>query len=360
MNRTKIPLLVGCIPNSTDFNHPGDRRRYLYYIKQKNIQYEIADYDKSYDIVYLSISTDITLWSNYRIKEHQKGNMVRVIFDLSDSYLSDYLLKDVLRAFYYFFIKKSSKFSLSYKRALLKMIKSTDILLCTSVEQRKTLDSLHDNVIVAKDFFGEDTTLKKLDYSIQKSNELNILWEGFSHGNLKIFRIIRKICDTMIGYKIKLHFITDPDYCRIGTSYMCTSTFLVLKKIFNGSNVEVNTYSWNKLTFAAIAINCDFAIIPIPNDPVMIRKPENKLILLWSLGVPVIASRTPSYTRVMNAINENYLCDNIQDWRDKIRELVSSIANRENYMSKAKNYIDENFSTDSVNSIWDSIFNVEH
>lgn len=360
MSRTIKPLLVGCIPNSTDFNHPGDRRRFLYYLKQKNIQYDIADYNKSYDILYLSISADITVWVNYRMKEYQKGNMVRVIFDLSDSYLDDYLLKDVLRAFYYYSSKKSSKFSFSYKSSLLKMVKATDVLLCTSVEQRMTLDSLHANVIVAKDFFGEDTTHKKLDYSIQNSNELNILWEGFSHGNLKIFRMIRHICDSMKGYKIKLHFITDPDYCRIGTSYMCTSTYLVLKKIFSGSNVEVCTYSWNKLTFAAIAINCDFAIIPIPNDPVMIRKPENKLILLWSLGVPVIASRTPSYTRVMNAINEDYLCDSIQDWRDKIEDLVSSIAKRENYMSKAINYVDENFSSDSVNSIWDIIFNAEH
>jgi glycosyltransferase involved in cell wall biosynthesis len=360
MSKKNKSLFVGCVPNSVDFNHPGDRRRYLYYLKNKNIQYEIADYEKSYDIVYLSISADISIWSNYRIKEYQKGNFVRIIFDLSDSYLSDYFLKDIFRGLYYYLTKKNSDFSFSYKSTLLKMIKSTDILLCTSIEQKKILQTFHSNVIVAKDFFGEETEQKKKDYFISNSNELNILWEGFSHGNLEIFKMIRKITDTIVSYKINLHFITDSDYCRIGTSYMCTSTFTILKKIFKGSNVEVNLYSWNKLTFSSIAIKCDFAIIPIPNDPVMIKKPENKLILLWSLGIPVIASRTPSYTRVMNSINENYLCDNIEDWRGKITEIVSSNSIRENYMTKAKNYIDENFSADSVNEIWDQVFKLEH
>ena len=38
-------LKIGYVPMSRDLKHPGDRRRFLYYAKQRNINFEIASID---------------------------------------------------------------------------------------------------------------------------------------------------------------------------------------------------------------------------------------------------------------------------------------------------------------------------
>ena len=43
----------------------------------------------------------------------------------------------------------------------------------------------------------------------------------------------------------------------------------------------------------ALVTEADIAVIPIDlSDPVAQAKPENKLMILWRLGMPVIASAT--------------------------------------------------------------------
>lgn len=355
-SNTTSDLLVGCIPNADDFKHPADRRRYLYYLKNKGIAYEHAEFNKSYSVLYLAINADLSKWAEYKGKELQKGNHVRVIFDLSDSYMTDSWLKDRLRSVYHFISGQASKLRLSYKASLLKMIQNTDVLLCASDEQKIFLDAYHPNVIVAKDYFEDDIKQAKVNYELTTPGEINILWEGFSHGNLKIFEMLRQIIDNLGSFKIKLHFITDPEYCKIGTSYLCKPTYTILKDIFSDSLASIHVYDWNPVTFSSIAATCDLALIPIPDDPIMMRKPENKMILLWSLGIPVVSTNTASYSRVMKDANEVFVCDTMDDWKSRITELASSKERRESYMKNVKNYLHKYASAEVLLSIWDKVF----
>jgi hypothetical protein len=69
-------MLVGCIPNSPDFRHPADRRRYLFYFERNGIGYETAEFEKRYESVYISLSADLNLWCNYK-KRHALAGPVR-------------------------------------------------------------------------------------------------------------------------------------------------------------------------------------------------------------------------------------------------------------------------------------------
>jgi hypothetical protein len=61
------------------------------------------------------------------------------------------------------------------------------------------------------------------------------------------------------------------------------------------------------------------AIIPIDlSDNFNAGKPENKLILLWKIGIPVITSATPAYVRAMQAENLDMYCYTEKEWVDKI------------------------------------------
>lgn len=352
MSKTKI----GCLPNSIDFNHPQDRRRYIPYFKAKNLDFEIAIYDNYYEILYVSLVADLNKWCNYKKEQLAKKKKARVIFDLSDFYLVGNFFTDSLRPIYHYLSGRTSSLKFSYKETIFNMILNTDVLICGSQEQKLILDKYHKNVIVVRDYFFDDIYITKNNYQLKRTNEINILWEGLSHGNIEIFKMLKEILCDLNDIHVKLHIVTDSEYCRIGSSHFCQPTYNILKSVFSGTNISFHLYDWNPVTFASIAISCDMALIPIPDDPFMQQKPENKLILLWSLGIPVITTNTKSYQRVMQAVNENYFCATNQEWREKIMTLASSQSNREKYMKSVSQYLEKYCSAESIFSTYDKVF----
>src|SRR6185312_15235316 len=73
-------IRIGYVPYSGRFTKPGDRRRFVAYARARNLEFEVADPDKRYDLVVLSETADISVWPDYR---HGK-----IVYDLIDSYLS--------------------------------------------------------------------------------------------------------------------------------------------------------------------------------------------------------------------------------------------------------------------------------
>jgi hypothetical protein len=348
--------MIGCLPNSPDYKHPQDRRRYIPYFQAKGIEYETADYNRDYDVLYVSLSADLNKWCDYKDKQLRKGKEVKVIFDLSDFYLVGGRLKDGLRSIFHYFSGRTKTLKSSYRNSVLKMIDNTDVLICGSLEQKLQLSDYHSRVVVVRDYFGNETSLVKSKYSLVKEGELNIVWEGLSHGNLQLFNMLRDIVKGVNDIKVRVHFITDSEYCSLGGKHLCKPTFSVLKKVFSGTDISFYHYDWNTITFSSVATSCDLALIPISNDPIMQQKPENKLLLFWSLGIPVIATNTKSYSRVMNSINEDYVCDSLEDWQRKITIFTSSQKSRENYMLAASKYVSEQCSIEAIVKTYEDIF----
>ncbi len=349
-------MLVGIIPASPNFEHPADRRRPVYFFNKSGVDYEIAQYEKYYQCIYVTISADLTLWSTYKAQWDVSVPKPRVIFDFCDDLLVAPFVQDHLRAGYYYLAGKNKKFRSSYKRVILEMISSSDVVVCGSVEQKSKLDRIHPNVVVVRDYFGADIHNRKVAYNLRSDNELHIFWEGLSHGNIEIFRYLRAIADSINGYKMHLHIATDPVYCSFGGRLFCRSTFDVLSKIFKGSSAKFHLYDWSGVTFSAIAASCDFAVIPIPHNSTMMRKPENKMLLLWELGLPVIASDTESYSRVMAFAGLNYVAATSFQWREMILHLAKSKENRLAYMRSAEAYLARFCGEEVIASSWREVF----
>jgi hypothetical protein len=351
-------MLVGIIPASSNFEHPADRRRPIYFFNRSGIKYEIAQYRKYYQCIYVTIAADLTLWSSYKAQWDASMPTSHVIFDFCDDLLAAPFLQDHLRAVLYYISGKSKRYQPSYKRAILKMISASDVIVCGSAEQKSTLDRIHPNVVVVRDYFGADIHNKKVAYNLRSNDELHILWEGLSHGNIEIFRYLRDIADSISGYKIHFHIATDPVYCRVGGRLFCSATFEILCEIFKGSSAKFHLYDWSGVTFSAIAASCDFAVIPIPRDSIMMRKPENKMLLLWQIGLPVIASTTESYSRVMAAAGLSYVAATRLQWREMILHLARSKENRLAYMKNAEHYLSRFCSEEIIISSWREVFDL--
>ncbi len=349
--------MIGVVPNSPDFNHPADRRRYLFYFNDRKINYESARFDVKYEMLYVSIGGDLELWSQYKRKG--PGKLTKVIFDLSDFYFDVSRFENFLRSSFHFLSGRTSKFRLSYAGTLIRMIDNSDVVLCGSEEQKKCLDVMHKNVVVMRDYFEDDLKVKKSDYALSNKNEINVLWEGLSHGNEKIFQMLREILSKVKGFKVNLHLVSDPSMCRLGGKLVCRSTPSVIANIFSDTDIRTYFYSWCTATFSAIAASCDFALIPIPDDAVMRNKPENKLLLLWTIGLPVITTDTPAYKRVMNSSGILASCAKLDDWGKVIEDLALSIDKRKDHMKNANKYLVQHCSKISIENVWDKVFDVQ-
>jgi hypothetical protein len=346
------PMRVGVIPNAPDFDHPADRRRYMFYFRRKGIDFETADPSKFYDAVYISLTADLNEWRRYKAL-HPRS---LVVLDLSDSYLVAGAVSDTLRSIFHYFSRRTRTLRWSYKRTLLEMMAASDVILCGSEEQKGMLGKLHPNVHVMRDFYGLDLSARKLSYHLSSPRTLNVLWEGFAHGNVRAFEMLRDLLATVDGFRVKAHIVTDSRYCRFGGGHLCKATYQVLEQVFRGSRVGFHLYDWNALTFSAIATRCDLAVIPVQDDPIAQSKPENKLLLMWSMGLPVVTSNTASYARVMKSVGADLACAHLADWREKIGQLASSEEFRVSHMQAAARYVADHCSEDAISKTWDSVF----
>ena len=73
-------LKIGYWPNSKLLDAPGDRRRFIFYLENKRLSYEVYNPSKRYDLVYLSQAADIT-----QIKKIKKTG-AKIFYDNIDSY----------------------------------------------------------------------------------------------------------------------------------------------------------------------------------------------------------------------------------------------------------------------------------
>lgn len=348
-------MKIGIIPNSDNFLKPSDRRKVIRYFKIKKISFEKAIFNKEYDYLYLSGTSDLTVWGNY--KKKNKFYKTKIIFDASDPYLSDPFIYNFIRSIYYFLSRKTKHFTFSYSTQFKKILKQSDIVICSSEEQKNQIKKLNDNIYIIRDYFDTDIKQRINFKNNDIKKHLNIFWEGQSHSNISIFRFLFKILLNIKKYDIVLHIVTDAQYCYLGGRYFCVPTINILNKIFKGSKISIKLYNWSVENLIIASAKCDIGLIPIPNKPRMQLKPENKLILMWMLGLPVITSDTKSYKRVMNEIQEDWTCKNMKDWTKKVYTLIEVKINREKYVKSINSFFENKYSSDIVTKQWDNIFN---
>ena len=73
--KTMDKIKVGFLPNSEDFSHPQDRRRYVPFVSKLGIILEIAQFAEHYDILYISLNCDLNKWAKYK-KHHAPKTVI--------------------------------------------------------------------------------------------------------------------------------------------------------------------------------------------------------------------------------------------------------------------------------------------
>jgi glycosyltransferase involved in cell wall biosynthesis len=336
---------IGYVPYSPGLTNPSDRRRFPHYAALKGIRYELSsNVSDGLDVVILSSKADIVGWSSL------KRGKTRIIYELIDSHLAmpdNKLWWNVLGTAKAI-TREIRRPVLNYRRTIELMCERADAVICSCPEQKRDLASLNDRVYDILDFNEEAGGRAKQDYEVGGTPLL--VWEGLAY-SVKHLRILAPVL-ARVGPDVRLRVVTDSSVPLLGAHYLNRDTGAVLNKLFTDFDLR----PWERSSMPALVTGSDIAVIPIDlSDPVASAKPENKLMLLWRLGMPVVTSATPAYRRCMEAAGLDLVCESVDDWVGAIDSLLTSAGARKHAAEAGAQYVRAHCDTDELIRRWDQV-----
>ena len=339
-------LRIGYIPYSNTLNSAGDRRRFIFFAKKVSLKFELFDPKKDYDLVIACTMADPKLLLDL-------PNKTKLVFDFADAYLAEnnFSLRSIFRGLIRFLVGTSSTFYFNYKNAFIDIIKRSDLIICSSPEQRKLILPFNKNVSVILDCHIEECLDVKKNYEVGKI--INIGWEGQHATFPALISLIKKISETHLAPFVHFHIVTDEktkqfDKFRYGPS---------IKNYLKKKGLPISFYPWSIKNMNKLSEICDFAILPVNlKNPMHIFKPENRLHLFWRLGLPVLASATESNLRAMKNCDQDLTATSLNDWLELIDLFKDSPSKISKYSKLSIDYINLNFSTEHYLSLWKKAF----
>jgi hypothetical protein len=337
---------IGYSPLSANFEAPGDRRRFVAYARARNLPFEVADPNERYDVVVLTEAADISVWPDYR---HGK-----IVYDLIDSYLSVSRTSpsQLLRGSAWYLLGKHRRLRFDYLNSIRAMCHRADAVICSTQEQQYAIRPMCDNVHIILDDHSMVVRNVKKAYSAGKP--LRLVWEGLP-SNLSQLAEIGPVIRPLLGDRsVELHVVTDPTRDRLKGLLGQIDTQAALARDFTAAVF----HPWYEQTCSEIITSCDLAMIPIELDnPFVAGKPENKLLLLWRMGLPVVVSATPAYRRAMaSAGTPELACANRDEWLSAIERMAVDESVRRDAAARGRAYAEVVHGTEAILSRWDRLF----
>ena len=332
------------MPHSKELGHPGDRRRIVIWAEAQGVILEIGQPLNS-DLIILSDHAKFNYW----ISKAKSP----IILDLVDGYLGEKpsWTKDFLRNIVRSINGKSHFLDITYTRSLKRACRRSDAVVVASPEQRECILPYNKNVYVILDDHSE-LNRKNIDRTIEHNK--SIFWEGFGY-TLKHFRAISKELDNYLFYSsYTLYMLTDKSFARWGGYLGKIDGSKMIRKWFPKSFNQIRLIPWSIENVLEYSSKCEFAIIPIDtNDNFANLKPENKLLGLWVLGLPVLFSDTPAYKRVAEEAGLGEACIGREDWTQALNN-HEFLTNR-GYMDSAKTYLESSHTKEMLIEKWDYV-----
>lgn len=340
-------LRIGYVPYTAKLDQPGDRRRFCYYARKRNVNFEIAKPGEQYDLVVITERGDISMW------ERCGRGKTKIIYDLIDSYLAiprnD--LKGIFRGLAKYLAKENKYLRLDYHKAIQDMCRRSDAVICTTEEQKKDIIKFCTNTHIILDFHGGEVKKIKKEYSA--GDVFNFVWEGLPY-NIGSLHGIGDVLEKLKSkYRISLNIVTDLEYYKYMGRYGRKRTADMAHRLFD----NVHLHEWNAATCSSIITNCDMALIPIPlDDPLARGKPENKLLLFWRMGMPAVVSATPAYSQAMDRCGLAMACRTENEWMQVLEKYINNESMRRAAGERGRNFAEGSYGEEKMLAKWDEAF----
>jgi hypothetical protein len=343
-----VDARVGYAGYSDGFGAPGDRRRFSAYARLKGLRFEDARLSQPYDLAYVTYSSDLPGWI---ARKRREGDRLKLVFELVDAYFTETgLARRLLKGTARRLLGTDSRLSPDLQRTLVFACEAADAVVCSTDEQRETIRRFNSNVFISFDYFAEELGKPKSDY--RRGGKLKIVWEGQST-TLPNLQVIRGPLNDLKD-KLELHVITDPLIHRYFGRFGSYPAMDALR----GIECDLHFHRWDRTTFSHEITACDIAVIPIDRaNSLWWGKPENKLVLLWQLGLPVLTTATPVYRGVMDRAGLDMSCASASEWGSHLERLIAADASSlEAVGAKCRSFANKAYSKEEFMARFDQAF----
>lgn len=344
-----VKLKIGYVPYSPDMGHPADRRRLVHWAKKRGHEITL-DLDEKVDVLVLSGRADLTAWS-------RKKDRAPLILDLVDGYLGkEHLWRDWTRGVGKVLTGNISGFPRTYQKIVAEACSKAQAVICETVEQRETIVPYCANTHAILDFHEE---FPMLPYRDSPSGEKfpSLMWEGMpftAKGLLLLQDTFSEISKTR---PISLTMVTDLTYPLFLGKYFYRGTERILGEIPKILGDRFTLSKWSLETVVATAKRSDLAVLPLdPAGTLNPLKAENRLLMMWRIGLPVLTSPSLAYNRVMAQTELDGVCSNPAEWLQKVNEMIESPELRQRSVERGQQYIRDTHSEKIVLEAWDKLF----
>ena len=343
-------LRIGYWPLSNGLTSAGDRRRLVFWAKARGHTI-ITDLSKNVDVIVATEKSDFN-------SLHFATKSTPVVFDLVDAYLSPLNShNDLARGLA---MKLSGQISGSIKpfsHHVRDFCKNSSAVICSSVEQEKVIKKFNENTHVILDSHEEIPFLDPAVGVEKTSTQHRILWEGQPATIRGIKHISTVLSDLSTNHNLYFDFVTDLTYFKILNRYIQRETFEILTKDMNQISERLNLVPWTSENLVRCARNSSLAMIPIDlSVPMQYLKPENRLLIMWRLGIPCLTSPSPAYIRVSNQAGVSAVCSSLDEWSNNFNQLLFDPKFARNEIRKGQDYLREHHQPSLLLNKWDRVF----
>ena len=342
-------LRIGYIPNSPDMGHPADRRRVIYWARNRGHEVT-SDLSSKCDVYLLSGRANLTKWSELE-------NRPPLILDLVDGYLGkEHLWRDWVRGAGKVLTGHNSGAIRPFRKIVAEACQLAQGVICETVEQRETILPYCPNTHSILDFHEEFPMLPFKNDPLSE-NFPSLMWEGLPFTAKGLLLLEKAFLDISNSHTISLEMVTDLEYPLFLGKYFKQNTEEILQKVPKILGPRFRITEWNLAEVVEAAQRSHIAVLPLdPSGTLNPLKAENRLLMMWRIGLPTLASPSLAYKRVMNATGVDGICSNPEEWKEKISELMESVELRKESVDRGQQYIRDTHSERIVLEAWDRLF----
>ena len=337
---------IGYVPHGPDLKRPMDRRRFPRYAARRGLQFEIVSDWDCYDIIVLSPSADVTRWANAPASKS-------VVVDLPDAFLAERRgLRRSFRGLAKWVVGELSRPVLDYHRAVERLLERADAIVCSTEEQALKIARYNQNVHPIMDLNGEIGCRAP---EVRPSEGVDVLWQGLTATLPAVEQVLPALRSLARDRKVRLHLVTD----LLAPRYMSRFFPRMTKDLVANWGIDVRLYEWSIDTLTEIARGCDIGIVPVDlTDPMAVGKAENRMLIFWRLGLPVVASATPANERAstLAGLGCRALCVSAEDWRLTLERLYLGLEERLEIASAGQAVALSSYSEETLAQHWDRVF----
>jgi hypothetical protein len=343
-------LRIGYWPLSQTLLAAGDRRRLVFWANARGHEI-VRNFHQKVDVIVASENSDFNSF-------YFTQKSTPIIFDLVDAYLSPISpYEDLARGLAKRLSGQITGTVKPFSQHIRHFCELSSAVICSSPEQKEVITPHNLNTHVILDSHDEIAFIDNSQPRTKSKERKKVLWEGQPatiRGVRDIHSVLTSITKTS---NLEFDFVTDETYFRFLNKYGERNTLQILKKDLHFISDRISVFPWSSTQLVESAQNSIVAMIPIDlSVPIQKLKPENRLLIMWRLGLPCLTSASPAYVRVTKLAGVSTTCNTLNEWTENFNRILEDSDFAYTQTLAGQNYLRENHNRSVLLNKWDMVF----